>query len=78
MSVTFSWTPVRPDQIIETWPNILYAGPGPLEIEGVGQINVVVPSTPGPGLATGGPFVYIEVSPSNGGFFSSAVALWTK
>ena len=43
----------------------------------MGQINVVVPSTPG--LVTGGPFFYIEVSPSNGGqVFSLSVALWTK
>jgi uncharacterized protein (TIGR03437 family) len=77
--VAFFWNGIDPSGFFETDANVPYVGPAPLELEGVGQINVVVPPAPPPGLVIGGPFIYIEVSLPNGGRVSSSgVALWTK
>jgi len=67
-SVLFQWNGLNPGDFFETAGTVLYAGPAPLEVEGLGQINVQLPGASG---NVSGPFINITGS-------SSTVTLWTK
>jgi len=55
---------------------VLYAGAAPLEVEGVGQINFVVPATLGYVLS--GPTFEITITSPNAKLFSPSFQIWTR
>jgi uncharacterized protein (TIGR03437 family) len=64
----------------DIFPAVLYAGPAPLEVEGLGQINVVAQPAPMIGQFFGGPWIHVEVTLADGKtkISSPRVALWMK
>jgi len=65
---TFNWT--------TSLVTVLYAGAAPLEVEGVGQINFVVPATLGYVLS--GPTFEITITSPNAKLFSPSFQIWTR
>jgi uncharacterized protein (TIGR03437 family) len=67
---TFNWT--------TSLVTVLYAGPAPLEVEGVGQINFVVPpAPPAYPFVLSGPGFGITITSPNGKFFGG-FQIWTR
>jgi uncharacterized protein (TIGR03437 family) len=79
VQATFTW----PDTSDGPWtvaPQVAYAGPAPLEVEGLAQFNVVVPPAPSQFLVFSGPSLQVQVSlpPPQTSFSSPYMAIWTK
>ena len=63
-TITMSWQ-VSPSNQVSLNAQILYAGPAPLEVEGLDQINLVVPAPPNFGQPSGGPLITVASQISN-------------
>ncbi len=77
--VAFEWP--TSETFFDVFPQILYAGPAPFEVEGLGQINVIVPSTPqDAGFIFGGPYIFVDVISQDGKttYYSAPAVIWIQ